>query len=547
MKSQSCAIYARVSSDQQAVSGTIRSQLEALSNRATADSCAVSSECEFIDDGYSGSTLVRPALERLRDAIAAGAIDRLYVHSPDRLARRYAYQILLVEEFRRAGVDIVFLNRNVGETPEDELLLQVQGVVAEYERAKILERSRRGKLHAARRGSANVLTKAPYGYRYVGKHEGGGEARFEVVLEEARAVQQMFEWVGRDRVSLAEACRRLEQKGLMTRSGDLAWDSSTVWGMLKNPAYKGLAAYGKTRKTDMHQKLRQAKGAPEHPRKVRTKVDLDENQWISIPVPILISEELFEAVQEQLRENKVRARASSTGARHLLQGLVVCAKCRYAYCMSTSGTRSTGGSSYSYYRCTGNGQRSIGITCNNKPLPAKVLEMAVWGEVERLLKKPDQIETEYRRRLNQTAGSEETFNKSESQLVRLKNSIARLIDSYQDGLLTKAEFAPRIKQSKKQLAALETDLTKLADAAILDQQLKLLIVQLAEFSTKVDNRLTKSDWTTKRELINMLVKRVEVDRGKVNIVFRVGPAPFVLAPEGAISQHYRDLREPPAL
>src|SRR5512135_1020051 len=152
----------------------------------------------------SGSTLIRPALEQLRDLVASGGIDRLYVHCPDRLARNYAHQLLLLEEFLRAGVEVVFLNREVGQTPEDQLLLQVQGMIAEYERAKILERSRRGKRHAAQVGHVSVLSCAPYGYRYVNKWESGGEAHFEIVLEEARVVRQIFEWVGRDRCSIGE-------------------------------------------------------------------------------------------------------------------------------------------------------------------------------------------------------------------------------------------------------------------------------------------------------------------------------------------------------
>ena len=167
-------IYGRVSSDQQAEAGTIASQVEALNERLLADGLTLDPELCFLDEGYSGNTLVRPALERLRDCAAAGAIDRLYVHSPDRLARKYAYQVLLVDELNRHGVELVFLNRELGRTPEDDLLLQVQGMVAEYERAKILERSRRGKLHAARRGNVNVLSGAPYGYRYISKQQGDG-------------------------------------------------------------------------------------------------------------------------------------------------------------------------------------------------------------------------------------------------------------------------------------------------------------------------------------------------------------------------------------
>lgn len=108
---------------------------------------------EYIDEGYSGSTLVRPALERLRDAVALGEVERVYVYAPDRLARKYTYQVMLVDEFHRAGVELVFLNRALSQSPEDELLLQMQGMIAEYERAQMLERSRRGKRHKAQHGS----------------------------------------------------------------------------------------------------------------------------------------------------------------------------------------------------------------------------------------------------------------------------------------------------------------------------------------------------------------------------------------------------------
>src|SRR5262245_63603715 len=134
------AMYARVSSERQAEAHTVESQVAALQERLARDGLHLSDELQFIDEGYSGAALVRPALERLRDVVAVGAVDRLYVHSPDRLARKYAYQVLLVDEFQRAGVEVIFLNHELGRTPEDELLLQVQGMMAEYERAKILDR-----------------------------------------------------------------------------------------------------------------------------------------------------------------------------------------------------------------------------------------------------------------------------------------------------------------------------------------------------------------------------------------------------------------------
>ena len=192
------AIYARVSGEQQAKEDTIDSQLEALTRRIASDDLECDPELRFVDDGYSGTVLARPGLERLRDQAAAGAIDRVYMLDPDRLSRKYAYQVLILEELARCGVEAVFLRNPVGRGPEQDLLLQVQGMIAEYERAKILERCRRGKQHAARRGSVNVLSGAPYGYRYVGKHEGGA-ARYQVVAEEARVVRRIFAWFGQGR------------------------------------------------------------------------------------------------------------------------------------------------------------------------------------------------------------------------------------------------------------------------------------------------------------------------------------------------------------
>ena len=162
--------------------------------------------------------------------VAAGSVDRLSIHSPDRLARKYAYQVLLVDAFRRAGVEVVFLNRALGQSPEDDLLLQVQGMIAEYERAKIIERHRRGKRHAARAGAVHVLSGAPYGYRYVSKYAGGGQARYDIIPDEARLVRQVFDWVGRDRLTIGEVCRRLTRAGEVTRTGKRVWDRSVVWG-----------------------------------------------------------------------------------------------------------------------------------------------------------------------------------------------------------------------------------------------------------------------------------------------------------------------------
>jgi site-specific DNA recombinase len=334
MKPTQVALYARVSSDHQNEARTIESQLADLRCRIAATGVALPAELEFVDNGYSGATLIRPALERLRDVAAAGGIDHLYVHCPDRLARTYAHQVLLLDELIRAGVEVIFLNREVGQTPEDQLLLQVQGMIAEYERAKILERSRRGKRHGAQVGRVSVLCGAPYGYRYVSKQEGAGEAHFEVVWEEARVVRQAFEWVRRDRCSIGEVRRRLEAAKERTRTGKTVCDRATIGGMLHNPAYKGEAAFGKTVIEPLRPRLRAQRGRSLQPKHAYSHRDVSPEQWMSIPVPALVDAALFDAVAEQLQENRERARVPQRGAKYLLQGLLVWA--RYAGMLITA-------------------------------------------------------------------------------------------------------------------------------------------------------------------------------------------------------------------
>src|SRR3989440_5721507 len=321
------ALYARVSSEQQSEAKTVESQVADLRAKIAARGETLLAEQEFVDDGYSGATLIRPALERLRDVIAAGGIDRLYVHCPDRLARNYAHQVLLLDEFTRAGVEVNFLNREVGQTPEDQLLLQVQGMISEYERAKIMERSRRGKRHAAQVGTVSVLSGAPYGYRYIGKHDGAGEARFDVLLEEARVVRQVFMWVGHDRCSIGEVCRRLTTAKERTRTGKTVWDRATVCDMLKNPAYKGMAAFGKTSVEPLRPRLRAQRGRPMQPKRAVSSQDVPREKWMSIPVPALVDEALFEAVQKQRQEKQQQAPIGQRGGPYLLQGLLFCACC----------------------------------------------------------------------------------------------------------------------------------------------------------------------------------------------------------------------------
>ncbi|KPK76782.1 MAG: DNA recombinase [Phycisphaerae bacterium SM23_30] len=536
------AIYARVSSDQQSQAGTIASQIEALQERLAKENLKLETEFSYIDDGYTGATFIRPALERLRDAAAAGAIDRVYVHSPDRLARKYAYQVLLVDELERCGVEVVFLNRQLGQSPEDDLLLQVQGMIAEYERAKILERSRRGKLHAARQGSVNVLSGAPYGYRYISCQEGAGQASYEIVLEQARVVRQIFEWIGQDRLSLGEVTRRLIQQAVATRTGKDFWDRTTVWGILKNPAYKGLAAYGKTRTGPMLPRLRMQRGDPEQPRRAYSTYHVPTDQWHYIPVPALVSEELFEVVQEQLIENKKRNRQTACGARYLLQGLLVCKKCGYAYYGKPVSLSAGKGKrrSYAYYRCIGTDAYRFGgqRLCYNKQVRTDLLEESVWQDVCSLLKDPQRVAQEYQRRLTtrKKGVAWSSIEQLRALIQKVKRGIARLVDAYQDGLIDKPEFEPRLRKAKERLAKLQVEVKTQEKEESRQRELKLVISCMKEFAGKVNNNLEVADWMTKREIIRSLVKQIEVEEESVRVVYRVPPPPFVQAPEKGFLQ-----------
>src|SRR4051812_1569940 len=547
------AIYARVSSEQQATSSTIDSQIAALEARLAQDGLALMPEGRFTDEGYSGATLVRPALERLRDAVAAGNLDRLYVHSPDRLARRYAYQVLLIDEFHRAGVEIIFLNRPIGLSPEDDLLLQVQGMVAEYERAKILERSRRGKRHAARQGAVSVLSGAPYGYRYVGKRD-GGVARYEILEDEARIVRRIFAWIGRERVSIGETCRRLQQEGIRTRSGKPAWDRSTVGGILRNPAYAGTAAFGKTRIGPMPARVRPVRGGSQQPRRAHGVYDVAPGEWISVPVPPLVEEELFEAAREQLAENRRRNRQHAHGQRYLLQGLIKCQQCGYAYYGKAISLRSAKGKrrAYAYYRCCGSDADRFGgeRLCANPQVRTDRLDEAVWREVERVLQDPSWIAAEYERRLDQ-ARDPTTVNLAglEAQIAKLRRGMGRLIDGYAEGLIDKADFEPRVAGLRQRIKSWDEQATTLRDEVAQRAALSLVVGRLQDFVRQVRDRMSAVDWSLQRDLIRVLVKRVEIDRGDINVVFRVAPSfdPGYGGSQDDRSLHHRGRSEDPAL
>jgi site-specific DNA recombinase len=424
----------------------------------------------------------------------------------------------------------------LGQSPEDDLLLHVQGMIAEYERAKIIERHRRGKRHAAHSGAVNVLRGAPYGYRYVTKYAGGGQARYEIIPDEARVVRQVFAWVGHDRLTIGEVCRRLTHAGEVTRTGKTVWDRSVVWGILKNPTYQGGAAFGKTRLEPLRPRLRAQRNRPLQPRRAVSTRDVPPEDWITIPVPALVEPEGFAAVQEQWRENKRHARPSRRGALYLLQGWLQCQHCGYAcYGKRLSPSARKGKPrAYAYYRCLGTDAYRFGgeRLCQNTQVRTDLLDLAVWQEVCTLLAHPERLAEEYRRRLQPEMRTKRTpLSTVEGQIGKLRQGVARLIDSYAEGLIDKGEFEPRVTRLRPCLARLEEQRQALADEAALQEELQLIIGRLEDFATKLHDGLETADWTSKRDLVRALVKRVEVARHEVHIVFRIDPYPGDNDPE----------------
>jgi site-specific DNA recombinase len=439
------------------------------------------------------------------------------------LARSYAHQVLLLEEFARAGVEVVFLNRPIGSSPEDNLLLQLQGMFAEYERARTLERSRRGKRHRAQAGAVSVLSRAPYGYHYVTREAGGGAARYVVDEDAASIVRKIFVWVGQERLTLAAVCRRLHANYIPSPSGKAHWSRAMVHTLLLNPAYAGQAVFGRSQCLPWQAPLHPPRGHGGLPKKPFRQVPAPPGQHISIPVPAIVDEALFASAAERLEENRKRNRERLAGVQYLLRGLLVCQKCGYGF----TGHHHRG--QWRYYRCCGtDGSRFHGERrCNARLVAVEPLDEAVWTEVRRLLEDPGRVLAEYQRRLDATQPSPRglELDAVDRRLAKTRGAIGRLIDSYAGGLIEKAEFEPRIAELRRRAARLEAEAGELQVAEEQAHSLQLVIGKLDLFAAMMQDRLEAVDWSTQRDIICTLVKRIEVSDDLVRVVFRVDPGP----------------------
>ncbi len=516
------AIYARVSSAGQAKDQTIGSQLAALREHAAQSRLDVPDEWVFADEGHSGATLARPGLEALRDLAAQGCLDVVLVCSPDRLARKFAYQALLIEEFARCGVRVEFVKGPRGDSPEDQLLVQFQGMFAEYEKAQLMERYRRGKAWRARSGSVNVLSGAPFGYRYVRKTPEAG-ARYEVVPHEAVLVAEMFRRYADDGAAIADLGRWLTSQGVRTRTGKERWDRSVIWGMLRNPAYAGHAVFGKTQAVHEPAGLnRTARLAGRTvPRQVRVQ-DRPREEWTEIPVPALIDEDTFDRVQQRLEDNK-RFAGRNTKVPSLLQGLAACASCGYGYYRTS--TRTTNKKIY-YYRCLGSDDYRYqgGRVCGNKPVRADYLDRVVWDHIVCLLADPALIRAEISKRIEQARTSDPVTRKRgqlDQALAKTTTSIASMITALSEQLITIDELRARMPDLRARETGLKNQIAALdAQAADRDAYLKLAD-DLEGFLARLRGNAATATTEDRQRVLRALVQDILIGPDKITIRHRI--------------------------
>jgi site-specific DNA recombinase len=501
------AIYARVSSERQKEEKTIESQTSALKEFAQAQNYVVPENWVFEDEGYSGATLARPGLERLRDLVSEGQVEIVLVHSPDRLSRRYAYQVLLLEEFSRQGIEVRFLKGNAGQSPEEQLLVQFQGMIAEYERAQITERCRRGKRHRAKTGLINVLSGAPFGYRYLKKTD-GSDSCYVIDENEVPVVRQVYQWYTEEGLSLGAIARRLTEQGVPTRRGKARWERSVVWAMLRNPAYVGRAAYGKTESAERRRITRPLRQRGGFSKRCRANRERPREQWIEIAVPALISEPTFARAQERLAQNQ-RLSIKNTREITLLQGLLVCAECGYTLYRTSTRTSKRRAK---YYRCLGSDRwrQLMKTPCTCRPIRVEDVDEVVWTQVKRLLEDPFLIRTELERRRDEGLRAnpiEQRRHRVEHDIQRVNQQIDKLLDAYQEGLLGLGELRHRMPALRKKQVAAQKELESAHWQALADEQLRQLdqsletflgrLKQSAQTSASLTNKKSSAYWSKK--------------------------------------------------
>ncbi|HLN48301.1 MAG TPA: recombinase family protein, partial [Steroidobacteraceae bacterium] len=518
------ALYARVSTELQEQEQTIQSQLAAIRHYAEDHGYHTMAALTYIDEGFSGSRLDRPALDELRDHAREGRFQALVVLCPDRLARKYAYQVLLIEELARVGVSVHFCERPITDSPDDQLLLQIQGAIAEYERAKILERCRRGRLYRARLGELGH-SHPPYGYRYAPKRY-GGDGRIRIHEEEATTVRQIFAWYAEDGMTLYKLLQRLNVSPWRPQCGKPTWTGTTVLRMLRCEWYIGKAYYNRTRS-----RSNERSGPDGSGRKIAkmTLIPRPPAEWIAVAVPPIIDEPLFARVQQRIQENRrfARRRLKQEGV-FLLKGLLKCGVCGHAYVGETrhEPRRRRDGSQYlyHYYTCCARIttiNSGLRHRCKNWRLHVAGVNEAVWTTVRDLLLNSDALHQQLAAWVERTTTTrpeqDPQFQHAEQRVKELCRQRDRLTDAYQLGALSLAVFRTRTEVVEESLRSAELALAELKTARLEAEVTRTRADGAAALVEQLRPHLLEADFDTKQTILRLLVERVIVTEERLEI------------------------------
>jgi site-specific DNA recombinase len=517
------ALYARVSTPRQQQQQTIEQQLTRLREYvASQPEWHVAEEHIYRDDGYRGAKLNRPGLDRLRDRAAMAAFERVLITAPDRLARNFVHQLLLVDELTQRGCQVEFLERPMSDDPHDQLLLQIRGAVAEYERTLITERMRRGRQAKLRSGQLLPWTRPPYGY-LVDPNRPRDPNGVRVDPVQATVITQMFAWYTdpRSPVSLYEVAKRLSAAKIPTPTGKPRWNVASVRGILRSPSYTGIAYSGRTCPAP----ARRRKSALQPVGSGASVQPTPPEEWIAVSVPAIVSQETFTAAQRRLERNVQMARRNNTTTEYLLRGLVSCGQC-----LLTCAGRSRG-PNYPYYVCQGRTdalRKAQGERCTARYAPVHALDELVWQDLCRVLREPALITHELERAhmgewLPQALQARRhTLHEALAQLDRQQ---ARLLDVYLAEVIGREEF----ERKRKEVTQIQHGLTQQLRQLEAQAQQQVNVVALAQgleaFCQRIHPTLDDLTFAQRRQLVELLIDRVIVNDAQVEIRYVVPTGP----------------------
>src|SRR3989441_7274479 len=517
------ALYARVSTPRQQQQQTIEHQLRRLRDDvATQSEWHVADEHIYRDDGYSGAKLNRPGLDRLRDRAAMAAFECVLITAPDRLARNYVHQMLLVDELTQRGCRVEFVERPMSDAPHDQLLLQIRSAVAEYERTLIAERMRRGRQAKWRRGQLLPWTRAPYGY-LLDPDRPRDASRVQLDPVQAAVVAQMFAWYTdpSQAVSLYAVAKRLSDAHIPTPRGGKRWNVTSVRGILRSPTYTGVAYSGRTRPAP----ARRRKSALQPVGPGQSQQPAPAEEWIAVPVPALISEETFEAAQHRLDRNVQMARRNNTTYAYLLRGLVSCGQCRLA-----CGGR-TLHPGYPFYFCRGRTDSlrlALGERCTARYAPAQALDELVWQDLCSGLREAA-LMTHGLARAQMGAwlppalhARRQTLRDVLAQLARQQ---ARLLDLYLAEVIEREECERRRKEVAQSQHGFMQQLRQLDAQAQQHVNGAALAQGIEAFGQRIQPTLDQLTFAQRRQLVELLIDRVIVNDAQVEIRYVVPTGP----------------------